>query len=86
MKNICQPLDTREESYPDITFQLALANIFETSIDLLIGMDGIRGAEVLHNIHAKASAYQRTGEYDLAVKIKRINWHRSFHISEKAEK
>ena len=31
----------RGESYPDITFLPALANIFETSIDLLIGMDTI---------------------------------------------
>lgn len=29
----------RGESYPDITFLPALANIFETSVDLLIGMD-----------------------------------------------
>ena len=32
----------RGECYPDITFLPALANIFETSIDLLIGMDTIR--------------------------------------------
>lgn len=31
--------DLTGESYPDITFLPALANIFETSIDLLIGMD-----------------------------------------------
>ena len=29
----------RGESYPDITFLPALANMFETSVDLLIGMD-----------------------------------------------
>ena len=28
----------RGESYPDITFLPALANIFQTSVDLLIGM------------------------------------------------
>ena len=32
----------RGESYPDITLLLALANIFETSVDLLLGMDTIR--------------------------------------------
>ena len=32
----------RGESYPDITLLLALANIFETSIDLLEAMDAIR--------------------------------------------
>mgnify|MGYP000909166567 FL=1 len=31
----------RGESYPDITLLSALANIFETSIDLLVGMDTI---------------------------------------------
>lgn len=33
------------ESYPDITLLPALANIFETSIDLLVGMDTIRAEE-----------------------------------------
>lgn len=32
----------RGETFPDISFLPALANIFETSIDLLIGMDAIR--------------------------------------------
>lgn len=61
----------RGESYPDITFLPALANIFETSIDMLIGMDDIRGEEAMHNIHAKASAYQRIGDYELAEKTYR---------------
>ena len=34
----------RGECYPDITFLPALANIFETSVDLLIGMDTIRAS------------------------------------------
>ena len=59
----------RGESYPDITFLPALANIFETSIDMLIGMDAIRGEEAMHNIHAKASAYQRSGDYKLASEL-----------------
>lgn len=58
----------RGESYPDITSLPALANIFETSIDLLIGMDAIRGEETMHNIHAKASEYQARGDYELAEK------------------
>lgn len=61
----------RGESYPDITFLPALANVFETSIDLLIGMDAIRGEETIHNIHAKASAYQRAGDYEQAEKTYR---------------
>ena len=52
----------RGESYPDITFLPALANIFETSVDLLIGMDTIRAEETRYNIHKKAVAYQRCGD------------------------
>lgn len=56
----------RGESYPDITFLPTLANIFETSIDLLIGMDTIRAEETRYNIHKKAVAYQRCGDYNSA--------------------
>lgn len=44
----------RGESYPDITFLPALANVFETSIDLLLGMDTIRAEETRLSIHKKA--------------------------------
>ena len=56
----------RGESYPDISFLPALANIFETSVDLLIGMDTIRAEETRFNIHKKAVAYQRCGDYNSA--------------------
>ena len=49
----------------------ALANIFETSVDLLIGMDTIRAEETRYNIHKKAMEYQRSGDYDLAEKTYR---------------
>ena len=61
----------RGESYPDITFLPALANIFETSVDLLIGMDTIRAEETRYNIHKKAVEYQRSGNYDAAEKTYR---------------
>ena len=61
----------RGESYPDITFLPALANIFETSIDLLVGMDTIRAEETRLNIHKKAIQYQRSGDYDSAEKTYR---------------
>ena len=38
---------------------------------MLIGMDAIRGEETIHNIHAKASAYQRAGDYEQAEKTYR---------------
>ena len=61
----------RGESYPDITFLPALANIFETSVDLLIGMDAIRAEETRYNIHKTAVEYQKNGEYDKAEKTYR---------------
>ena len=56
----------RGESYPDITFLPALANILETSIDLLIGMDTIRTRETRYRIHETAHSFMRTGDYDAA--------------------
>jgi transcriptional regulator with XRE-family HTH domain len=61
----------RGESYPDITFLPALANIFETSIDLLIGMDTIRAEKTRWNIHKEANLLQRNGDYDAAEKVYR---------------
>lgn len=61
----------RGESYPDITLLPALANIFETSVDLLLGMDTIRAEETRLNIHKKAIAFQRSGDLDMAEKTYR---------------
>ncbi len=61
----------RGESYPDITLLPALANIFETSVDLLLGMDTIRAEETRYNIHKKAVMHQREGNLDAAEKIYR---------------
>ena len=61
----------RDECYPDIEFLPALANIFETSVDLLIGMDVIRAEETRYNIHKSANEFQRNGDYDSAEKVYR---------------
>ena len=61
----------RGESYPDITLLPALANIFETSVDLLLGMDTIRAEQTRLDIHKKAIGYQRCGDYDMAEKTYR---------------
>ncbi len=61
----------RGECYPDITFLPALANIFETSVDLLIGMDSIRAEKTRFNIHKAAAEYERSGDYDSAEKVYR---------------
>lgn len=49
----------------------ALANIFETSVDLLLGMDTIRAEETRLNIHRKAISYQRSGDLEMAEKTYR---------------
>lgn len=56
----------RGESYPDIALLPALANIFETSIDLLMGMDTIRAEETRYNIHSRAVSDQKRGDLDSA--------------------
>ena len=61
----------RGESYPDITFLPALANILETSIDTLIGMDTIRSVERRLQIHSTATEHQRRGDYAAAEKVYR---------------
>ncbi len=61
----------RGDCYPDITFLPALANILETSIDLLIGMDIIRAEETRYNIHKTASEFQRNGDYQAAERVYR---------------
>ncbi len=61
----------RGECYPDITFLPALANILETSVDLLLGMDNMRAEQTRLNIHKTAVAFQRSGDYDSAEKVYR---------------
>jgi transcriptional regulator with XRE-family HTH domain len=61
----------RGDCYPDITFLPALANIFETSIDLLVGMDTIRAEETRYNIHKTANEFQRVSDYQSAEKVYR---------------
>ncbi len=61
----------RGETYPDITLLPALANIFETSIDLLIGMDTVRADETRYNIHKKANELIRNSQLDSAEKVYR---------------
>lgn len=61
----------RAECYPDITLLPALANIFKTSIDMLLGMDTIRAQQTLHDIHELASDYQKGGNFTLAENVYR---------------
>jgi len=59
----------RGECYPDITLLPALAIIFETSIDLLIGMDAIRAVEARYNIHKKATEFLLEGDFASAERV-----------------
>ncbi len=61
----------RGETYPDITLLPALANIFDTSIDLLIGMDRVRSERARLMIHEKATGYMRQNQLDMAEKVYR---------------
>ena len=58
----------RGDTYPDITLLPALANIFDTSIDLLIGMDTIRAAEAKYNVHKNANVFMHNNLFDSAEK------------------
>ncbi|MBR0303605.1 MAG: helix-turn-helix domain-containing protein, partial [Clostridia bacterium] len=61
----------REETYPDITFLPALANILDVSLDQLIGMDSIRSKKAKWEVHNKATNHMRAGELGEAEKIYR---------------
>ncbi|MBQ8551279.1 MAG: helix-turn-helix domain-containing protein [Clostridia bacterium] len=61
----------RSETYPDITFLPALANIFETSVDLLMGMDTIRADKTLYGIHKAAHDFMQGGELTAAENVYR---------------
>lgn len=59
------------ECYPDISFLPALANIFETSVDLLIGMDTIRAEQTRYTIHKTATEFENRGDYQAAENVYR---------------
>ena len=61
----------RGESYPDITLLPPLANILETSIDLLLGMDEIRAARAEYNIHDRAVRLQQQGNWAASAQVYR---------------
>ena len=56
----------REETYPDITFLPALANILDVSLDQLLSMDHIRSEKAKWSVHNYATNFMRSGEYGMA--------------------
>ena len=61
----------RGETYPDITLLPALANVFDTGIDFLMGMDKIRAAKTLYDIHDQAHRAMGEEAFATAEKIYR---------------
>ncbi|HIZ56592.1 MAG TPA: helix-turn-helix domain-containing protein [Firmicutes bacterium] len=59
----------REESFPDITLLPALANLYQTSIDAIIGMDQINNGQSKNRVFIKAHEYMRDKKYDQACDI-----------------
>lgn len=56
----------RGECFPDIAFLPSIANLYETSVDMLLGMDEIRADKTYREIHRRATELQRKGEYNVA--------------------
>ena len=59
----------RGDTFPDITLLPALANLYQTSIDALIGMDRIRDTETKNAIYTAEQAYLRRGDYGAAAAV-----------------
>ncbi len=61
----------RGECCPDISLLPSLANLYKTSIDILMGMDEIRSENTKNNIHKNANIQTKNGKYDSAEAIYR---------------
>lgn len=61
----------RGECYPDITLLPVLANLFETSIDNLMGMDSLRAEAHRNAVFTAALNHFRAGQYEEAAAVLR---------------
>jgi len=59
----------RGDTYPDITLLPALANLYKTSVDALIGMDKINDVRARNAVFAKEHEHLRRGEYSSAAAL-----------------
>ncbi|MDD4796384.1 MAG: helix-turn-helix transcriptional regulator [Eubacteriales bacterium] len=59
----------RADTYPDITLLPALANLFQTSIDALVGMDKINDAQARAAVFQAERAYLQAGDYKKAARV-----------------
>jgi transcriptional regulator with XRE-family HTH domain len=59
----------RGDTFPDITLLPALANLYKTSVDALIGMDKINGIHAKNSVFAKAHQLMRDEAYKSAAAV-----------------
>lgn len=59
----------RSETYPDITLLPALANLFDVTVDELLGMEQIREAHRIGMVYTEARAILRQGDWQSAVEV-----------------
>lgn len=59
----------RGDTYPDITLLPALANLFKTSIDALVGMERINDAQARSTIFQTEHAYLQSGDHIRAAEV-----------------
>ncbi len=59
----------RGDTYPDITLLPALANLYKTSVDAIIGMDKINGLQTKATIFAEGHKHIREGNISAAIEV-----------------
>lgn len=60
-----------ETAYPDLTILCALAVYFDTTADALLGMDDMKKAEALNQVHRQVQVHVAAGERPQAVALLR---------------
>ena len=58
-----------DTSYPDITLLPILANIFEISVDELLGVENIKQDEYVKKIKKKANQFAQNNDYESQLKL-----------------
>ena len=59
----------RGDTYPDITLLPALSNLFETSIDTLVGMDKINDEQRRRDLFTTGHQHLRSGDVEAAITL-----------------
>lgn len=59
----------RGDTFPDITLLPALANLYKTSVDAIIGMDKINGIQTKATVFTEGHKYIREGDINAAIEV-----------------